>query len=166
MTSADDLAAVLRRAGAGDRSAFTRVYDVTAERAYGICCRLLDDPRVAEEAAEQAYREIWRRASTYDATRGSAAAWVLAVVHRVAVARAHETGVVRRSSVAPGMGGSSESEAILAQLSTLEWASLELAYFGGRRYRDVATLLGLGPDAAQARIRDGLVKVRELMDVG
>ena len=166
MIGASELARLLRRAGSGDRRAFTRVYDATAARAYGLCRRLLDDPVVAEDTAEEAYREVWLRAATYDPARGSAAAWVLAIVHRVAVARAHETGVVRASTVTVADAGTGPAaaltEQVLDQLGTMEWAAVELAYFGGRRHGDVAALLGLTVDAAQARIRDGLVRVRAL----
>lgn len=164
MTGAAELARLLRRAGDGDRRAFARVYDATAARSYGLCRRLLDDPAVAQDAVDRAYREVWSGAASYDPARTSAAAWVLALVHRVAVARAHETGVARCSTVTgAGAGGATaETERVLAQLGTLEWAAVELAYFGGRRHGDIAALLGLTAGSAQDRIRDGLVQVRAL----
>ena len=167
MIRAENLTRLVQQAGGGDRRAFAGLYDVTSARAYGICRRLLDDPAVAEEVAEQAYREVWRRASAYDPTQASAMAWVMSIVHRAAVARAHQPGVRRCSSVPPGVGAAAgSSDAILAQLSTLEWASIELAYFGGRRHTEVAEVLGLTTGTAQTQIRDGLLRVRELMDVG
>lgn len=166
MTGATELARLLRRAGDSDVGAFARVYDATASRAYGTCLRILDDPAEADAAMDRAYREVWTRASSYDPARGSAVAWVLAIAHRVAVDRAQEAGVVRGSTVAVRSVVAGAVDAVLAQLDTLEWAAVELAYFGGRRHGEVAGMLGLSPVVALDRIRDGLVRVRDLTAAG
>ena len=52
---ADDLASLLDRCGQGDEEAFTRLYDPTAPRAYGVALRVVGDQKLAEDVTQEAY---------------------------------------------------------------------------------------------------------------
>ena len=56
-----------------------------------------------------------------------------------------------------------EVRAALAKLSPIQREAIVLAYFGGRTYREVAVELGIPEGTAKTRLRDGLIKLRELM---
>ena len=84
---ADDLASLLDRCGQGDEEAFTRLYDATAPRAYGVALRVVRDQKLAEDVTQEAYLELWRESRRYDSARRSAMGLLLTIVHRRAVDR-------------------------------------------------------------------------------
>ena len=84
---ADDLASLLDRCGRGDEEAFTRLYDATAPRAYGVALRVVRNQKLAEDVTQEAYLELWRESRRYDSARRSAMGLLLTIVHRRAVDR-------------------------------------------------------------------------------
>ncbi len=82
-----ELAELLQRSARGDRAAFAALYDATAARVHGLALRVVRDPAQAEEVTQEAFLEIWRTASRYDVSRGSAVSWLLTIAHRKAVDR-------------------------------------------------------------------------------
>src|SRR5690349_11308955 len=85
--SPTQLADLLKLSARGDEQAFARLYDATSARCYGLAVRVVRDPAQAEEVMQEAFLEIWRTASRFDAARGSAISWLLTLVHRRAVDR-------------------------------------------------------------------------------
>ena len=182
-TSAGDLAALLKLSGRGDEAAFARLYDATAARAYGLAVRVVRDPSQAEEVAQEAFLEIWRTASRFDDSRGSAVSWILTLVHRKAVdrVRSAEAGSRRDTAyhqISEGTEHDSTAEAAhasmearrvrqaLDSLTEVQREALELAFFKGYTHTEVATMLDLPVGTAKTRIRDGLIRLRDTMGVG
>lgn len=71
----------------GDREAFTRLYDLTSSRIYGLAVRIVRDRHYAEEVVQEAYLQYWQRAGDFDPSRGAAITWMMTIVHRRAVDR-------------------------------------------------------------------------------
>src|ERR687896_823836 len=69
----------------GDQAALLALYDRHGRMGYGLAYRILGDAGAAEEAVQDAYLRIWRRASTFDAQRGGARSWLLTIVHHCAI---------------------------------------------------------------------------------
>src|SRR5690349_373289 len=76
------LAELLRRSARGDEAAFAQLYDATSSRAYGLAVRVVRDPAQAQEVTQEAFLDVWRTASRFDAEKGSAVSWLLTIVHR------------------------------------------------------------------------------------
>jgi len=182
-SAAASLAELLRRSGRGDESAFAELYDAMSARAYGLAVRVVRDPAQAEEVTQEAFLEIWRTATRFDATRGSAVSWVLTLVHRKAVDRVrsaeassrrdttyhHENGMTDHDETAEAAYASLEARRVrqaLHSLTDVQREALELAYFGGYTHREVAAMLDLPVGTAKTRIRDGLIRLRDTMGVG
>ncbi|GAA1514174.1 ECF RNA polymerase sigma factor SigK [Nocardioides humi] len=178
-----DLGPLLQRAARGDTAAFAALYDATAARVHGLALRVVRDPAQAEEVTQEVFLEVWRRASRYDAARGSALAWLMTITHRKAVDRVRSAEAATRRDLTyeqthRGVEHDSTAEAAhaglearrvraaLAQLTDVQREAIELAYFGGYTHTEVAALLDLPVGTAKTRIRDGLIRLRDTIGVG
>jgi RNA polymerase sigma-70 factor, ECF subfamily len=175
-----DLAGLLGKVARGDHAAFEAVYDQLAAPVYGVARKVLRDPAQSEEVAQEVMLEVWRSASRFDATRGSAGAWVMTIAHRRAVdrVRAENASVAREQKLAVDPGGGDDVFELvdtaldrqrvrrcMGSLTTLQAESVKLAYYQGYTYPEVAGLLGVALGTVKTRIRDGLIRMRDCMGV-
>jgi RNA polymerase sigma-70 factor (ECF subfamily) len=80
-----ELEQLLLRSGEGDVDAFAELYDQLAPRVFGLVTNLVEDAAASEAITCEAFVEAWRRSSTYDPDRCSAAAWTLVLAHQLAM---------------------------------------------------------------------------------
>lgn len=173
---------LLVRTARGDSDAFSALYDLFSSRVYGIAVRVVRDPDQAQEVAQEAFVEVWQRASRFSSTRGSASSWIMTIAHSRAVDRVRsaqaatdrETRVGRASierevdSVSEAVETSMEQAAVrrcLESLTQLQQQSVVLAYYSGYTYPQVADLLHAALPTVKTRIRDGLIRLRDCLGV-
>ena len=66
--------------GEGDRDAVRRLYELTSSQLMGVAMRLLRRRDLAEDVLHDAFIQIWQRAGTFEPGRGTAQAWIVAIV--------------------------------------------------------------------------------------
>lgn len=96
----DDLAACLEQVATGDRAAFRLLYGRTAPKLLAAVRRILQSGTGAEDAVQEAYVRIWRRAGDFDRTIASPIAWMTTIARHVAIDMRRS--VAERVSVASG----------------------------------------------------------------
>ena len=173
-------AALLQRAGRGDEAAFADLYDALASFVYGIVLKVVRDPAQSEEVAQEVFVELWRLAPRYEAGRSSVRSWAATLAHRRAVDRVRSEQAARdrveRDATSAVRDHDVVSEVVTEQidgdldrarvrrslehLSDAQREAVELAYFGGYTYREVAALLDVPEGTIKTRIRDGLIRLR------
>jgi RNA polymerase sigma-70 factor, ECF subfamily len=175
-----DLAAQIGLVARGDAAAFEAVYARVAGSVYGIVRRVVRDPAQSEEVTQDVLLEVWRAASKFDASRGSATAWVMMLAHRRAVDRVRSvqkesererrtaTSDIAYDEVAEAVESRLDRERVrrcLGSLSELQRESVALAYYGGYTYGQVAALLGVPTGTVKTRMRDALIRLRDCLGV-
>ncbi|NIK61682.1 ECF RNA polymerase sigma factor SigK [Kribbella shirazensis] len=164
----------------GDTAAFSTLYDRVAPWVFGLVRRILRNPAQSEEVTQEVMLDIWRTATRYDAGRGSAHAWILTIAHRRAVDRVRSeqaaadrteragawSAEVDFDQVADTVSTRLEAEQVrrcLGTLTELQRESIELAYYNGYTYPEVAQQLGAKLPTIKARMRDGLIRLRDCL---
>ncbi len=176
-----DLAGWLALVARGDHRAFELAYGELAGPVYGLVRQVLRDPAQSEEIAQEVLLEIWRTASRFDPAKGSPAAWALTIAHRRAVdrVRSENSSLRREERAAADRAGKYDDVAevvaatldgqrvrrCLDGLTELQRESITLAYYGGYSYPQVARLLGVALGTVKTRIRDGLIRMRDCLEV-
>ncbi|OQO94704.1 ECF RNA polymerase sigma factor SigK [Saccharomonospora piscinae] len=177
--TADEL---LLRVARGSEAAFEQLYDIVAPPVFGVVRRVLRDVAQAEEVTQEVLVELWRTATRYDRSRGSAITWALTLAHRRAVdrvrsAQARADREERAGAMAPGREFDEVAEAVTARLereqvhrclstlTELQRESVLLAYYGGHTYPEVAKLLDSPLGTIKTRLRDGLIRLRDCLGV-
>jgi len=146
---------------------------------YGLARRVLGDAASAEEVVQEVFLRLWSKPESYDPGRGSLRAYLLAQSHGRAVdllrsdssRRRREERDAQRSAEAGydierevgDLVVSEHIQAVVQDLPEDERRAIELAYFGGHTYREVAALLAQPEGTVKSRIRSGLKRMRSRM---
>ena len=77
-TSGDD-PSVVKRIAEGDESALSTLYDRWSQPVYSLVAHLLKDADGAEDVVEETFWQVWQRAASYDASRGTVRTWILTI---------------------------------------------------------------------------------------
>ena len=181
-----DLAGLL---AAGSQEALAELYDRYGRLAYSVALRVLGDPGRAEDAVQEAFLNIWNRAASFDARRGSLRTWLLTSVRNRSVdylrgRSAHErqelelqpalAEVGLRSDPWREVSLSLERSAVRDAMSNLpaeQRQAVELAYFAGYSHREIAEMTSVPLSTVKGRMRLALEKLssylqgRGLVDV-
>jgi RNA polymerase sigma-70 factor (ECF subfamily) len=169
----------LLRIAAGDETALAALYDQYASYVFALALRVLKDRSAAEDVAQDVFVHVWTKATAFDPDRGTVRSWLGVItqrravdrVRREAASRAREERSNRRDfDATPDVDEAVSSlvlgERVRAALQALpgdQRSAIELAYFGGKTFRDVAAILGIPEGTAKSRIRLGMAKLSEAL---
>lgn len=166
-------------AARGDMRAFGQLYDLTVSRIFGLARAVVRNHSLAEDVTQDVYFEVWRRASSFDVSKGSAISWMLTLTHSRAVDRVRRMRVLRTNdntfaeqSFYPDIDLVTEQairtendglvQLALAQLTTLQRQAIHLTYFLGHTNAEASLLLGVPIPTFKDRIRAALAALRRL----
>ncbi|MBA3653068.1 MAG: sigma-70 family RNA polymerase sigma factor [Actinobacteria bacterium] len=146
----------------------------------GLARRVAHDAALAEEVTQEVFLRLWRAPERFDAARGSLRSFLLAQAHSRTVdairsessRRGREERDAAQASPVPydlerdalGAAAAGDVKAAVDALPSEERRAIELAYFGGHTYREVAALLEQPEGTVSSRIRSGLARMRGTLD--
>ena len=163
--------------------ALAEVYRRHGRAVYGLARRVLQDAAEAEDVTQEVFLRLWRQPDSFDPERGSLRSFLLAQAHGRAVdsvrstssRRAREARDAARTANADydiqhevwDLALADQVAQAMEELSEDERRAIELAYFDGRTYREVARVLEQPEGTVKSRIRAGMRRLRvALADAG
>ena len=163
--------------------AFAEAYRRHAGAVFGLAQRLLWERALAEEMVQEIFLRLWEHPDRFDQSRGSLRSFLLMDAHARCVDRIRsdsrrkerEERSARAELVADydldleahDLEIADQVRDALTTLSDVERRAIELAYFGGHTYREVARILEQPEGTIKSRIRTGLTRLRaQLVDRG
>jgi RNA polymerase sigma-70 factor (ECF subfamily) len=177
-TPHDDVLA--QRIRSGDREALGVLYDRYAPLALAAALRVVADRELAEDLVHDAFVAIWRKIDKFDPDRGSLRSWLLTVVRNRAIDRirgarpsielgeADDASLLRSDpnptwDAAVRRLSATQLRVAIEGLPGEQRQAIELAYFGGKTYREIASITGVPQGTANGRLRLALAKLREAL---
>ena len=176
---------LIARVGRGDQQAFSALYDRLSGPLYSLAFKMLGDAAEAEDALQDVCLQIWRRAASYDATQSSVFSWAVLLTRGKVIDRLRARGrrlrVVAgstdddKSPIAAGDASTSQTAAdnisrdeeatrvrsILRSLPADQREAVEMAFFSDLTHHDIALRLREPLGTIKARIRRGLLRLRD-----
>ena len=174
-------AGLLARIAAGDQSALAEFYDASSAKVFGLAMKILADRTAAEEVTMDVYTQVWRRASSYDAERGTPGSWLMTLAKTRAIDRFRSSYLERGRQVpldhaaeVPGDRATPEQysaglerqrlvQEAMASLSAEQRQAIALAYYWGLSQSEIADRLQLPLGTVKTRMRLGMIRLREVL---
>jgi RNA polymerase sigma-70 factor (ECF subfamily) len=167
---------LIERLSGGDETALAELYDRYAGLVYGLAVRTLVDRQAAEDITQEVFVSLWEHPERIESERGTLRGFLATFTHRRAVdavrreeaRRRRESRVARADGDVPDVAESvlrsdtaGKLRTALDVLPEAQRRALELAYFHGYTYRQVADLLGIPEGTAKSRLRLALTRIAE-----
>ncbi|MGD9892883.1 MAG: sigma-70 family RNA polymerase sigma factor [Dehalococcoidia bacterium] len=174
---------LVRRIVQRDATAFSQLYDRHADLIYSIALRVLADPALAQDAAQDVFLRLWRNPTAYDAARGRFVSWLVSVARNRAVDEVRMRGRRRLREIGenaavddppdwraedPQVAVQVQADRLavrraLAQLPKEQRVALEMAYFSGLTQQEIAEQLHQPLGTIKTRTRLAMKKLRSLL---
>ena len=177
---------LLKKIGQGDRRSFETLYDRFSRVLFSTAYRVLNNQEAAEDVLQDVFIQIWEKAPLYDPARGKPMTWAITLTRNKAIDRLRSA--VRRSrlqddiereaatseqfddrssfdALATEDTGKQVREAI-QKLSKDQREAIELAFFSSLTQTEIAERLKEPLGTIKARIRRGMMRLKELIQPG
>jgi RNA polymerase sigma-70 factor, ECF subfamily len=175
-------AQLLRRMAGGDKDALAEIYDRFSRPLYSTAFHILRDATEAQDIVHDVFIALWEKAKVFESERGTAFSWAVTLTRNRSIdrvrTRRRRAGLLEQSlpadlgyeEKASEQGADAEASrgdearvvrAAMATLPDDQKRAVELAFFSGLTQQEIAARLQEPLGTIKARIRRGLLKLRE-----
>ena len=162
-----------------DETALAELYDQFGSFVFGLAARVIGDRRAAEDVTQDVFLFVWEHPDAFDPERGRLRTFLGTLAHRRAVDHVRREEARRRrgqrdaamqvsvpdvDEMAMALVAAERVRAEVERLPVEQREAIELAYFGGRTYRQVAEELCIPEGTAKSRLRLGLRRIADALE--
>ena len=172
---------VLAQLAGGDVDAATCLYDRYASMLLALSVRIVRDRAEAEDVLHDAFLTMNERAAQYASERGSVVAWLVTLVRNLSIDRTRRRDrrgvILRRVAAEDTRPARSDPESLLSDatlrarvrkalgvLPDVQRVTLEIAFFEGLSYPEIAEREGVPLGTIKSRAARALASLREALD--
>ncbi len=175
---------LLQKIAQGDKRAFAEFYDHFSGVLFAAALRILNNREAAEDVIQDVFIQIWEKAPLYDATRGKPLTWAMTLTRNKSIDRLRS--LQRRARLHDDAGKEAQTaeqfdshsaiddvettergaivRAAFEKLNKEQRQALEMAFFGSLTHTEIAERLGEPVGTIKARIRRGMMKLRDVLE--
>lgn len=164
---------LLAQVALGNRDAFRQLYELTVAHLFPVALRILKQRDKAEEALQDAYIQIWNKASEFHAERGTAGAWMSTIVrYRALDAVRRKPREINLEELPDGADpaddigrllSGSDLQLCMDDLNDEQRRAIALAYIEGLSHSELSERLTSPLGTVKSWIRRGLQALRECL---
>jgi RNA polymerase sigma-70 factor (ECF subfamily) len=167
------LNALLPRIAQRDRAAFAELFEHFAPRVKAYLMRLGAAPALAEDLAQEALLNVWRKAHLFDPAKASAGTWIFTIARnlRIDAIRRDKRPEIDAADLAPdaepdaesGMTVADSEEKLRAALGCLSGDQAEvvrLSFFADKPHSQIASELDIPLGTVKSRLRLAMARLR------
>lgn len=186
----ETLTQLLRDTARQDRAAFRDVYRLTSAKLSGVLVRMLRDKSEVEDALQDVYIRVWKRAAQFDPARGTATGWLVTIARNHALDRLRARNRARgyaRVDPLPGAPGDDPVARLPArgpdaegkiqaqddarrvidcfdELEENRAAAVRGAYLDGLSYQELADRHAVPLNTIRTWLRRSILRLKECLD--
>lgn len=157
---------LIQRIGSGDKRAFEELFGIYGKRIFRYAARMVGDVSVADEVTSDVMMEVWKSAARFE-SRSRPSTWIIGIArHRCLNAVRGKRLITVDLDSAPDIADRDESgETIrqhaderrlvreaLATLSTEHREVVELTFYHGHSYQEIAAIVGCPENTVKTRM--------------
>jgi RNA polymerase sigma factor (sigma-70 family) len=174
----DDELTLLRRVAAKDRRAFETLYNLYYRRIFGYLLKLTRRAELVEEVLNDVMLAIWKGAATFDG-RSRPSTWIFGIAYHKALkalARRPQEAAEGPEEGHPEPVDAEEPESLavrrevagvlgraIGALSPEQRAVVELTYYYGLAYQEIAEIVGCPVNTVKTRMFHARRRLKELL---
>jgi RNA polymerase sigma factor (sigma-70 family) len=163
---------------AGDDGALAEAYDRWSGLVHSLAARVTDDRTAAEDVTQDVFVHLWTRPEAYDPSRGGLRSWLCVLARSRALdwlrrRRTHArynaaaAMLTDQAEVDDALLWETEAKVVREAVRSLpepQREAVQLAYYRGRTYRQVASELSIPEGTAKSRLRTALASLADRLE--